>query len=151
MEINYLPSHRSCYGCSKDNPQGLRLRFYEEEGIIKAEFIPSQAHAGYVGLLHGGIISCLLDEVMGIAAGYGEDRQCFAAELTVRFLAPIPLGKKVIIQGERVADKKRLWLTKGEIRDEEGRVYAWAKGKYLPLSPKKRSQIEEQLNISLTG
>jgi uncharacterized protein (TIGR00369 family) len=150
MGLKHLPSHKSCYGCSPNNPYGLKLQFYEQGGIIKADFIPNQTHAGYQGLVHGGIISCLLDEVMGIAAGYGEERKCFAAELVVRFLEPLPLGKRVVILGERVADKKRLWLTKGEIRDGEGKIYAWGKGKYLPLSPSKRSKIEQRLNIKLT-
>ena len=150
MELEYLSSHRGCYGCSPSNPSGLKLRFFCDGGVIRAEFIPSQAYAGYEGLTHGGIIACLLDEVMGAAAGYEQGRPCFSAELKVRFLAPLPIDKKVILLAERVANKKRLWLTRGEIRDDEGCIYARAQGKYLPLSDSKRAKIEQQLNVSLT-
>jgi uncharacterized protein (TIGR00369 family) len=149
MDLKYLNSHKSCYGCSPTNNSGLKLRFYYDGGAIKAEFSPSRTYAGYEGLVHGGIIACLLDEVMGIAAGYKQDRPCFAAEMNVRFIAPLPINKKVILQGERVADKKKLWLTKGEIKDDAGNIYARAWGKYLPLSANKKAKIEKHLNISL--
>ena len=150
MKGEHQNSHKPCCECSKEKPHGPKLRFYREGGAMKAKFVPSQLYTGYEGLVHGGTISFLLDEVMGIAAGYEQDRLCFAAELNIRFLSPLPIDKKVTLIGQRVADKKKLWLTQGEIRDDGGHIYARAWGKYFPLSDYKKNKIEDKLNISLT-
>lgn len=149
MERTLLPAHRGCFGCGLDNPKGLRLQFYLEGGQAKAEFHPTTDHAGYEGLVHGGLISLLFDEAMGTVAARDWGRICFSAELNVRFIRPMPLGEDFVVMGELVADKKRIRVTRGEIRDQAGRIYARATGKYLPLPEHKRSEVEPLLRRSL--
>lgn len=151
MKREFIPPHRDCFGCGPDNPTGFRLELVREGNTVKVEFVPSQSHAGYEGLVHGGIISLLFDEVMGVAAGYGQDRPCMSAELTVRFVHPLPLGKRYFFSGEVTSDKRRLWLTCGEARGEGGELYAWATGKYIPLSERKQESLEERLQVKLGG
>ena len=119
MEIEPLPPHKGCFGCGPDNLAGLQLRLVREDSLTKAEFLPTQDYAGYEGLVHGGIVSLLFDEVMGTAAGYGKDLPCMSAELTIRYVQPLPIDKKYILIGEVTADKHRLWLTRGEIRVQD--------------------------------
>ncbi|MBI2875591.1 MAG: PaaI family thioesterase [Candidatus Tectomicrobia bacterium] len=147
MERTLLPAHPGCFGCGLDNPKGLRLQFYLEDGQARAEFRPTTDHAGYEGLVHGGLISLLFDEAMGMVAARDWGRLCFSAELKVRFLQPMPLGETFVVVGELVADKKRIRLTRGEIRDPGGQVYARATGKYLPLPEHKKEEVESLLRL----
>ena len=54
----------SGFGCGDDNPIGLRLRFTPSGEGVKASFIPSAEHQGFQEVVHGGIISTVLDEAM---------------------------------------------------------------------------------------
>jgi acyl-coenzyme A thioesterase PaaI-like protein len=56
------PSSRICFLCSIENPMGLKLFFYtDEQGRCVARHRSLEKHQGYPGILHGGIISALLD------------------------------------------------------------------------------------------
>ena len=53
-----------CFGCGHENPSGLRLKMKIEDGAVRADFMPMSHHQGWPGIVHGGIISALLYEVM---------------------------------------------------------------------------------------
>jgi acyl-coenzyme A thioesterase PaaI-like protein len=55
----------SCFACGPDNSRGLRLQFeIDEDGEAIAEWIPDPDLEGFEGIVHGGIISTVLDEAM---------------------------------------------------------------------------------------
>ena len=55
-----------CFVCGIDKPIGLHLKFYtDEEGRCIARFQPKPEHQGFPGQLHGGLISTLLERLMG--------------------------------------------------------------------------------------
>ena len=54
-----------CFACGKANPIGLKLEFERNDEECSATFIPQREHQSYDGRMHGGLISTLLDEVMG--------------------------------------------------------------------------------------
>ena len=56
------PNSRMCFVCGIENPRGLKLKFCtDDEGRCIARFRPKPERQGYLGQLHGGIISTLLD------------------------------------------------------------------------------------------
>jgi len=59
-----LPYTRDCFVCGAHNPHGLRLRFRREGDEVRADFTPQTQHAGFRGIVHGGILSTVLDEAM---------------------------------------------------------------------------------------
>jgi hypothetical protein len=50
--------------CGIENPIGLKLKFYTDEGRCIARFRPGPGHQGFPGQLHGGLISTLLNREM---------------------------------------------------------------------------------------
>ncbi len=85
------PNSRMCFVCGRDNPIGLRLTFETDGQCVVTEFTPRPEHQGYPGVLHGGIASALLDEVLGrTAIAYG--RFMMTAQMEVRYRVPIPIG-----------------------------------------------------------
>jgi hypothetical protein len=55
----------NCFGCGADNPWGLHLIFFAEPGgAVYSHWTPQVNHQGYDGMVHGGIISTVFDEVM---------------------------------------------------------------------------------------
>ena len=54
-----------CFGCCPDNPLGLKMEFYEEGDEIISYWHPNEHYQGWVGVMHGGILSTIIDEIAG--------------------------------------------------------------------------------------
>lgn len=52
-----------CFGCSPDNPFGLKLQFKEEGEFVTATWTPLEHFQGWCNTLHGGIQATMLDEI----------------------------------------------------------------------------------------
>jgi acyl-coenzyme A thioesterase PaaI-like protein len=131
-----LRDDQSCYVCGKKNPIGLAVDFEidKDARTSKAVFIPSDAHQGYQGIVHGGIISSLLDEAMAKLA-FTVGIPAMTAEITVKFKASAAPGQKLFITGRLTQETGRLILAEAKI--EQGlRVIAEASGKLLRISTK---------------
>ncbi len=125
-----------CFACGKNNPDGLGLKFeYPEPGRCRAEFVPAEKFQGWKGVLHGGIISTLLDEALAHALGSSESGAggsgAVTAELLVRFKKPVPIGQKAVLTGRVSSVKGRVAEAESELADESGTVLASATGKLV--------------------
>jgi len=132
-----------CFVCGRDNPIGLRLTFETDGQRVFTEFTPRPEHQGYPGVLHGGITSALLDEVLGrtaIACG----RWMMTAQMEVRYRAPIPIGQPVKVTGEVVEIKHRLLKARGEIRLADGTLAAEAKATFIEAPQEVRAAWESE-------
>ena len=131
--VTELPHTRSCFVCGESNPIGLNLRFETDGRIVQARFTPRKEHVGFREIVHGGLIATLLDEVMVWACAVGTKRFAFCAEFAVRFQKPLKPQEEVLAIGELIADRKRIFEAKGELRTASGTVVATATGKYVPI------------------
>ena len=96
-----------CFVCGKKNPQGLKLSFQYSNGRIVSEFTPSKIHQGYKDIIHGGIITSVLDEAM-IQAAISEGMIPLTAEITVRFKKPLLANVETIVEAEITKKGSRL-------------------------------------------
>jgi uncharacterized protein (TIGR00369 family) len=139
------PNSQMCFACGLENPIGLKMAFYEDdEGRVVAHFITRDEHQGYPGVVHGGIVTALLDEVLGRVA-IASERWMVTGRLNIRFRRPIPLGETLTIVGEAVNWKKRTLEARGEIRLANGQLGAEAAGTFLEIPPERVEGMEEAL------
>lgn len=137
-----LPHTHSCFVCGESNPSGLRLRFYTDGKVVRAEFQPKVAHAGFQDTVHGGIIATVLDEIMVWACAVQTKQFGFCAEMTVRYQRPLRPGENALVTAELVANRRnRIFEAKAELRDASGAVLATATGKYLPIQASDRARL----------
>jgi acyl-coenzyme A thioesterase PaaI-like protein len=81
-----------CFGCGRDNPHGLKLTFFAgENGDVWADWTPTRENEGFTGMSHGGIITTVLDEVMGWAV-YHKEIWAVTGRLAVSFRKPVEIG-----------------------------------------------------------
>ena len=139
--MSYLPDSDSCYVCGRANPFGLKIRFRIEEGEVRATFTADEHRCGFKGIVHGGVLSALLDETMGWAPAFHKRLFCYAAELRVRFLLPAPMGEPLTVRGRLTADRGRVWETEGDVAGADGTVYARGWGKYMPMTPEQTVEV----------
>ena len=119
-----------CFVCGDDNPCGLKAKFYSDGSQVVTELTAQRDFEGYRDIYHGGIIATVLDEVMVKAILAGQ-RYAVTAEMTVRFVKPVPVGEKLKFIGRIVKTKDRFFMTEAEARGEDGTVFARATGKYI--------------------
>ncbi len=123
-----------CFACGKENAIGLKLVFERQpHGEAVATWIPAEAHEGWPGVVHGGLLSTALDEAMShalIAAGL----RAMTAELRVRFRSPAPSGRPLSLKGWIVQRAKRLVEAEASITDAGGAEYAHGWGRFLCAS-----------------
>ena len=129
-----LEDDHRCFACGAENPTGLRLVFQAggQKNGVTAFFTPEKEFQGYKGIVHGGIISTLLDEAMAHAAirsGY----MPVTAEISIRFKNALPVGQKVQVEGWiEGPPAHRLIEAASELKTwPEGKLVATAKAKLL--------------------
>jgi len=125
-----------CFGCGKDNPHGMRLRFAHDVAGKRfvAHFRLGRRFTGPPRHAHGGIIAVILDEAMSKSSKL---RNVLAptTELTVRYLKPVPLGERLTASGWEVRVRGREHLRAAEIRNQRNEVLATARGKFKAVDP----------------
>jgi uncharacterized protein (TIGR00369 family) len=89
-------------------------------------------HQGYEGIVHGGILSALLDEAM-VKLTVSLGIPAVTAEITVSFKAPAAPGEELFVSGRLTHETRR--LIQAEAKIERGPILiAEAKGKLLRIS-----------------
>ncbi|AZO94158.1 PaaI family thioesterase [Halocella sp. SP3-1] len=123
--------YNMCFACGKENPISLGLEFSKtDQNKVEADFIPLPEHQGYEGIIHGGIVSTLLDEAM-VTAVNSLGVEAVTGELRVRFRQAMKVGKEVHITGAVKKRRAKLVLTEGEIKDKSGQMVALAEAKFM--------------------
>ena len=135
-----LRDYPNCFICGKDNPIGLKVTFDRKDGKATGEYTPSRNFEGYKDVLHGGIISSLLDEVM-VYAVFSEGHLCVTTQMEVKFRKAAKIGEELLIEGAIVSDRGKLILTESKILNQEGDIVATGKGKFF----KAEGELKEQL------
>jgi uncharacterized protein (TIGR00369 family) len=132
--MKLLPHTRSCFVCGESNPFGLKLRFETDGRLVQTRFVPQAEHIGFKGVVHGGIMATVLDEIMVWACAVPTRKFAYCAELTVRYLQPVVPGAEIIVTGELVANRKdRIYEAKAAAFTTAKVALAEATGKYLPI------------------
>jgi|Deesub1362A_J573_1020465.scaffolds.fasta_scaffold00361_13 uncharacterized protein (TIGR00369 family) len=88
-----------CFVCGKRNPIGLGLDFSFDGETIKTEFVPRKEHQGYMDIVHGGIISTLLDEAM-VKLAIAMKMPAVTAHIEVRLRRPARVGERIKVSAE---------------------------------------------------
>lgn len=138
------PNSKMCFFCGLENPVGLKLRVYETEpGVVETTFTVPDHFQGYPGVVHGGIVATMIDEVSGRSLMGTEDnpRFMFTAKIEVIYRKNVPTEKPLRIVGKAGNDKGRSAEAWAGIYDaESGELLA--EGKTLLVNvPKDRVDL----------
>lgn len=136
--------YSGCFVCGDKNRTGLKVRFYEKGGGAFAEFTSQAAQEGYRGLLHGGILASLLDEVM-IKAVLVRNVYCVTAEMKVRYKKPVETGGRLKLFGHIITENGRIFMTEGWVKNQKGEIVAEGEGKYFVPKPEAVKKPQESL------
>lgn len=123
------PNSRHCFICGLENPVGLKLRIYQvEPGVIETTYTAPEHFQGYPGVLHGGIVASILDEIAGRAhmGDPSAPRFMFTGKLEVRYRQNVPIGQPLKIIGKAGKSKGKTAEGWAGIYNQQGELLAEA-------------------------
>lgn len=126
-------SHGYCLLCGERNPWSLKIAFQaDDDGTVAARFQSHRGLQGYDGIIHGGVISALLDAAMTHCLFHSGVR-ALTADLRVRFLQSIPCHAALDLRAWALSTRPPLYHLKAEVMTA-GRIAAWAEAKFMQQS-----------------
>ncbi|MCD4651565.1 MAG: PaaI family thioesterase [Candidatus Cloacimonetes bacterium] len=119
-----------CFVCGAENPIGLKLDFqYIDDEAVSTIWLDKD-FTGYLNVIHGGIVSMLLDEVMAKAI-LVRNIIAMTVRMTIDFNEPMRPDTKYFLIGRVDKTARNLFYTSGEIKDTTGNVVASGKAVYF--------------------
>ena len=115
--VNKQPNSDYCFVCGRKNPKGLYMSFYDNgANEVVSEYTVSDEFQGYPGVVHGGVVAAMLDEVVCRVAMI-EDHHHFmmSVKLELKYRHPVPTGVKLRVVGQIKRLRGRLGKATGEV------------------------------------
>jgi len=119
-----------CVVCGQQNPRGLQLIFTADGCGVAAEWVPETDWESFQGIIHGGVISTVLDEAMSKAI-IAHGLEAFTVDLRVRFKQKLHTGETVRVRGWMVQQHKRRIEAESSLCSASGKEFAHAWGTFL--------------------
>jgi len=125
----------NCFGCSSSNPHGLQMTFFTDEKTVFSSVIVPKHLGGYTDIVHGGVVSTILDEIMGWAGIYLLKKITMTKSMTIDFLRPVHIGKALWVQGNIVEQVGRNEaIIEGLLYDHKRETCARSRGSFALLT-----------------
>ena len=142
---NESDSH--CFACSKTNPKGLKMEFYEDGDEVVSFWEPQWYYDGWTGMMHGGVMATLLDEI-GEWLIYSKLKTVgVTTELNIKYRKPVKTTKgRIEIRGKIVRQIRNIVKIEAWILDAEKNRCAEANISYFAYT-KERAKKDLDLDL----
>jgi acyl-coenzyme A thioesterase PaaI-like protein len=140
--LNDYSSYQQCFVCGQRNHSGLQTSYRQEGDRVVTVFTGDAAHQGFPGVVHGGLISSLLDETMGRTALF-ERAWVMTGRLEVRFRNPTPIGEPLTISAWPTRVRGLSLESRGEVRRQDGQLLAEGRGLFLKVPEEVKRQAQD--------
>ena len=113
-----------CFGCGPDHPFGFRLAFTRDGDAVVTRMTPDERYQGPPGIMHGGLVTALADEIgawtlIGLLGKFG-----FTANLTATLHRPVRVGAEVVGRGRLAKETRRVVRVAVDIEQAGARCFA---------------------------
>jgi uncharacterized protein (TIGR00369 family) len=104
------------------------MRFYQDgPGEVSAEFTVPEHFQGYPGVVHGGIVAAMLDEIAGrVHISEDPPRFMYTARMEVRYRRNVPVGQQLRLVGKVGKSRERTASATASIYSAQGELLAEA-------------------------
>jgi len=119
-----------CFACGQQNPIGLRLRFMQDAGGIRAEFTPGPQYQGYEGVVHGGIVAAALDDAMANLF-HMRGQETLTVRLEVRFRREAQVGQRLVVSARMTGERGRVFTAEATLALPDGTRLADGRGTFV--------------------
>ncbi len=121
--------HRNCFACGQGE-DSLGLTFEQcDVDAVSAEWFCESRYQGYPGILHGGIISTILDCAMTNCL-LMRDITAVTADMHVEYNEPVRVGDYLKVRASLVRSRSPLFVLDAQVL-QDGRVKAKASARFM--------------------
>jgi acyl-coenzyme A thioesterase PaaI-like protein len=149
-----------CFGCSPRNPTGLGLTFVDHPEGLATSFRLGRRYESYPGVVHGGLLGVVCDEIMGNLIVVRTGRVAFTVSMRLRYLSPVAVGAEYsCVARLGLAGDGSLISATAEIVDAERDAVVTASATYrcvplgdalerIALSPPEATRLDHALSAT---
>ena len=122
----------NCFGCSPDNPIGLKLAFQLEGDVVTSTWTPGTDYQGWMNILHGGIQATLMDEIASWLVMVKIKTAGVTCKMDVRLLKTAYMDRAPYrLKAELEAMQRNIAIVKVELFDNEDQLCAESRMHYF--------------------
>ncbi|MDD6950928.1 MAG: PaaI family thioesterase [Parabacteroides sp.] len=130
-----------CFGCSPDNPMGVKMEFYEDGDEIVSFWKPKPEYQGWLDTLHGGIQAVLLDEICAWVIVRKLQTTGVTSKMETRYRKSISTNDTFLeIRASIQEQKRNIILVKATIYNSAKEICTEAVCTYFTFSKEKSQQ-----------
>ena len=130
-----------CFGCSPDNPMGVKMEFYEDGDEIVSFWKPKPEYQGWLDTLHGGIQAVLLDEICAWVSVRKLQTTGVTSKMETRYRKSISTNDTLLeIRASIQEQKRNIILVKATIYNSAKEICTEAVCTYFTFSKEKSQQ-----------
>ena len=135
-----------CFACGTANPIGLNMQFYRHGDAVCSEIVLSKQYEGWENMVHGGIVSTLLDEIMSWTGMYFKRSFLVTRKMEIKYIRPVPIETPLIVSGKlgKPAQYPKVEVS-GQIRNRNGNLFVRAAGQFAMVPEEKLSTVSKAL------
>jgi len=122
--------YRFSYISGSKNREALKVEYKVIDGIVEAEFCPSEKHQSYKNIVHGGLLAATMDDAMAYAINITGET-AVTAKIEIRFRKPIRPNDKVTISAKIEEYVKSVYYTSAKITNPVNVIMADAKAIFM--------------------
>lgn len=135
-----------CFACGTANPIGLKLQFYREGEAVCTDIALEEHYEGWHNMVHGGIISTVLDEVMSWTIIVFKRVFFVTRKMEVKYLKPVQIGTPLTVKGRLVGDSRPpLISVRGEVFGPNGTLLARSRGEFVVVPEEELPAVSRDL------
>src|SRR5438270_10360195 len=97
-----------CFGCGPKHPFGFHLSFDPEEDQVVTRFVPGPQYQGPPGIMHGGLVMTLADEVAAWALLALKEKFGFTATVEGKLRRPVRIGVETVGRARIARESSRV-------------------------------------------
>ena len=118
------PNAKHCFVCGTENTNGLQMSFYDDNHeTVCSTVTVDQRFQSYPGIVHGGILATMLDEVVGRVAMIGDHHHfMMTVNLNAKYRQPVPINTELRVEGKIIKMRGRLATARGDVILSDGTV-----------------------------
>ena len=130
-----------CFGCSPENPMGVKMEFYEDGDEIVSFWKPKPEYQGWLDTLHGGIQAVLLDEICAWVIVRKLQTTGVTSKMETRYRKSILTNDTLLeIRASIQEQKRNIILVKATIYNSAKEICTEAVCTYFTFSKEKSQQ-----------
>ena len=144
-----LPHYKGCFACGKDNEMGLKMCFFynRNDESIHSAFTPKDYHIGFNGIIHGGIVTTILDESMAWSAILKSGKPCLTLNMSTKFLLPMKPQMEYLIKSHCISQDEIYYNAEAIIYDSKDREFAKAEASFKKLTGRRAEIFKNEINL----